>query len=125
MCIDYHKLNAWTEKDHLPMPFMDQIFKRLARKGWYCFLYGYSGYNHISIKQEDHEKTTLTSPIGTFAFKRILFGLCNALAIVQRCMMSIFYDIVEDTIEVFMDNFSMIDESLERCLNNLSENLKM
>ena len=49
VCMDYRKLNAWTEKDHFPMPFMDQMLDRLARNGWYYFLDGYSGYNQISI----------------------------------------------------------------------------
>ena len=49
VCMDYHKLNSWTEKDHFPMPFMDQMLDRLAGKGWYCILDGYSGYNKISI----------------------------------------------------------------------------
>ena len=93
--MDYHKINAWTEKDHFPNPFMDQMLDRLAEKGWYCFLDGYSGYNQISIALEDQEKTTFTCPYGTFAFKRISFGLCNAPATFQRCMMSIFSDMVE------------------------------
>ena len=41
VCMDYRKLNAWTEKDHFPMPFMDHILGRFAGKGWYCFLDGY------------------------------------------------------------------------------------
>ena len=56
--IGYWKLNAWTEKDHFPMPFMDQMLDRFAGKGWYYFLYGYSSYNQISIALEDQEKTT-------------------------------------------------------------------
>ena len=80
VCMDYHKLNSWTEKDHFPMPFMDQMFDRLARKGWYCFLYGYLGYNKISISLEDQEKTTFTCLYGTFAFRRMSFGLCNGPA---------------------------------------------
>ena len=59
-CMDYWKLNAWTDKDHFPMPFMDQMFDILAGKGWYCFLDGYSGYNQICIAPEDQEKTTFT-----------------------------------------------------------------
>ena len=44
VCMDYKKLNAWTEKDHFPMPFMDQRLDRLAGKGWYYFLDVYLGY---------------------------------------------------------------------------------
>ena len=80
VCMDYHKLNASTEKDHFPMTFMDQMLDRLARKGWYYFLDGYSGYNQISIAPEDQEKTTFTCPYGSFAFRRMPFGLCNAPA---------------------------------------------
>ena len=49
VCMDYRKLNSWTEKHHFPMPFMDQMLDRLAGKGWYYFLDGYSGYNQIFI----------------------------------------------------------------------------
>ena len=124
VCMDYHKLNAWTEKDHFPMPFMDQMLDRLARKGWYCFVDGYSGYSQISIAPEDQEKTTFTCPYGTFAFKRMSFGLCNAPATFQRCMMSIFSEMVEDTIDVFMDDFSVVGHSFEWCLNNYLRSLR-
>ena len=93
---------------------MDHMLDRLAEKGWYCFLDGYSGYNQISIAPEDQEKTTFTCPYGTFTFKRMPFGLCNAPATIQRCMMSIFSDMVEYTMDVFMDDFSMVGESFER-----------
>ena len=75
VCMDYRKLNAWTEKDHFHVLFIDQILDRLTGKGWYYFLYGYSGYNQISIAPEDQDKTTFTCPYGTFTFKRIPFGL--------------------------------------------------
>ena len=87
VCMDYRKLNVWTEKDNFPMPFMDQMLDRLAEKGWYCFLDRYSGYNKISIAPEDQDKTTFTCPYGTFAFRRMSFGLCNAPATFQRCKM--------------------------------------
>ena len=45
MCIDYKKLNDATQKDHYPLPFMDQMLERLAGQSFYCFLDGYSGYN--------------------------------------------------------------------------------
>ena len=106
ICIDYRKLNKATRKDHFPLPFLDHMLDHLAGHEYYCFLYGYSGYNHITISLEDQEKTTFTCSYGTFAFKRMTFGLCNAPGTFQHCMMAIFSDMVKRTIELFMDDFS-------------------
>uniref|UniRef100_A0A3Q7HLR0 Reverse transcriptase domain-containing protein n=1 Tax=Solanum lycopersicum TaxID=4081 RepID=A0A3Q7HLR0_SOLLC len=93
------KIKCMTEKDHFPMPFMDQMLDRLARKRCYYILDIYSGYNLIYIAPKDQEKTTFTCTYGTFMFKRMSLGLCNAPVTFQRCMMSIYSDMVEDTIE--------------------------
>ena len=85
----------------------------------FCFLDGYSGYNQIEIAPEDQEKTTFTCPYGTFAFRRMPFGLCNASATFQRCIMSMFSDLVEEVMEIFMDDFTVYRSSFEQCLNNL------
>ncbi|KAI3448686.1 hypothetical protein Pfo_005351 [Paulownia fortunei] len=121
MCIDYRKLNSVTRKDHFPLPFMDQILERVAGHEFYCFLDGYSGYNQIAIALEDQEKTTFTCPFGTFAYRRMPFGLCNAPATFQRCMLSIFSDMVECFLEVFMDDFSVFGNSFDDCLSNLEK----
>ena len=78
--IDYRKLNTATRKDHFPLPFIDQMLGKLAGHPHLYFLDGYSGYNQIAIAPEDQKKTTFTCPFGTFAFKRMPFGLCNAPA---------------------------------------------
>ncbi|XP_013594427.1 PREDICTED: uncharacterized protein LOC106302470 [Brassica oleracea var. oleracea] len=65
------------------------------------------------------EKTTFTCPYGTFAYRRMPFGLCNAPATFQRCMMSIFTDLIEDIMEVFMDDFSVYANSFSVGLSNL------
>nr|GFA22790.1 DNA-directed DNA polymerase [Tanacetum cinerariifolium] len=78
VCIDYHKLNEATRKDHFPLPFMDQMLERLAGNQYYCFLEGFSGYFQIPIDPKDQEKTTFTCPYETFAYLRMPFGLCNA-----------------------------------------------
>ena len=94
------------------------MLDRLAGHKYYCFLDGYSGYNQITISQEDQEKTTSMCPYGTFAFRRMLFGLCNESGTFQRCMMAIFSDMVERTIEVFMDDFSVLGKSFDNYLEN-------
>ncbi|XP_049364536.1 uncharacterized protein LOC125829342 [Solanum verrucosum] len=82
VCMDYRKLNSWTEKYHFLMPFMDQMFDRMP------------------------------------------FGLWNAPAIFQRCMLSSFADMVKDSMEVFMDDFSVIGDTLEECLTHLGKVLQ-
>ncbi|GJV74683.1 reverse transcriptase domain-containing protein [Tanacetum coccineum] len=84
VCIDYRKLNEATRKDHFPLPFMDQMLERLAGNEFYCFLDGFSGYFQIPIDPNDQEKTTFTCPYGTFAYRRMPFGLCNAPGTFQR-----------------------------------------
>ncbi|GJT03401.1 reverse transcriptase domain-containing protein [Tanacetum coccineum] len=105
VCIDYRKLNDVTRKDHFPLPFMDQMLERLAGNEYYYFLDGFSGYFQIPIDPQDQEKTTFTCPYGT-------------------CMMAIFHDMIEETMEVFMDDFSVFRDSFSSCLSHLDKMLK-
>ncbi|GJS69867.1 reverse transcriptase domain-containing protein [Tanacetum coccineum] len=124
VCIDYRKLNEATCKDHFPLPFMDQMLERLAGNEFYCFLDGFLGYFQIPIDPKDQEKTTFACLYGTFAYCRMPFGLCNAPRTFQRCMMAIFHDMIEKTMEVFMDDFSVFGDSFSSCLANLDRMLK-
>ena len=121
VCMDYRWLNKATRKDHFPLPFIDQMLDRLAGKDLYCLLDGCSGYNQIAIAPEDQEKTTFTCPFSTFAFRRMPFGLCNAPATFQQCMMALFSNMIEKTMEIFMDDFSVFGESFQICLGNLEQ----
>nr|GEV26490.1 reverse transcriptase domain-containing protein [Tanacetum cinerariifolium] len=124
VCINYQKLNDATCKDHFPLPFMDQMLERLVGNEYYCFLDGFSGYFQIPIDPLDQEKTTFTCSYGTFAYRCMPFGLCNAPGTFQRCMIAIFHDMIEKTMEVFMDNFSIFGNSFKTCLSHLDKMLK-
>ena len=113
ICIDYQKLNAATKKDHFPLPFIDQILDKLSGQGFYCFLNGYSRYNQLAIHLDDQAKTTFTCPFGTYAFQRMSFGLCNAPVI--------FSDFIGESMEVFMDDFSVFGPSFDACLEHLPQ----
>ncbi|GJZ34497.1 reverse transcriptase domain-containing protein [Tanacetum coccineum] len=77
---------------------------------------------HLSIELE--HKAYFTCPYGTFAYRRMPFGLCNAPGTFQRCMMAIFHDMIEKTMEVFMDDFSVFGDSFSTCLSHLEKMLK-
>nr|GEV51605.1 reverse transcriptase domain-containing protein [Tanacetum cinerariifolium] len=100
------------------------MLERLAGNEYYYFLDGFSSYFQIPIDPKDQEKTTFTCPYGTFAYHRMPFGLCNAPGTFQRCMMAIFHDMIEKTMKVFMDDFSIFRNSFETCLSHLEKMLK-
>nr|GFA79941.1 reverse transcriptase domain-containing protein [Tanacetum cinerariifolium] len=124
VCIDFRKLNEATRKNHFPLLFMDQMLERLAGNEYYCFLDGFFRYFQIPINPRDQEKTTFTCPYGTFAYHRMPFGLCNAPGTFQRCMLAIFHDMVEKTMEVFMDDFSVFGNSFKDCISRLDKMLQ-
>ena len=98
---------------------MEKLLERISRNPFYCFLDGYSGYFQIEIAAEDQENTTFTCPFGTYAYRRMPFDLCNAPATFQICMLSIFSDLTERIMEVYMDDITVYGGSFEECLINL------
>ena len=119
VCIDYRRLNEVMQKDHFPLPFIYQLLERVSGHPFYCFLDGYSGYFQIEIAVDDQEKTTFTCPFGTYTYRKMPFGLCNAPTTFQRCMLSIFSDMVECIMEVYMDDIIVYGESFDECLVHL------
>lgn len=87
------------------------MFEKLAGHSYY-FLGGYSSYFHIAIAPEDQENTIFTCLFGTFAYRRMPFGVCNALTTCQKCMLSIFSYYIENFIELFMDDLQFMQTSL-------------
>ena len=100
------------------------MLERLSKHTHFCFLDGYSGFSQIPVSKEDQEKTTFTCPFGTFAYRRIPFGLCNAAATFQRCMTAILSNFWEKIVEVFMDDFNVYGTSFDDCLSNLDRVLQ-
>ncbi|GJU45318.1 reverse transcriptase domain-containing protein [Tanacetum coccineum] len=97
---------------------------KLAGYKYFFFLDGFSGYFQIPIDPNDQEKTTFTCPFGTYAYRQMPFGLCNAPATFQRRMLAIFHNMIEESVEVFMDDFSVFRNSFDTCLNNFDKMLQ-
>eukprot|EP00253_Pinus_taeda_P008680 PITA_08680 len=121
ICVDYKELNKATKKYHFPLSFIDQVLDGLAGKKFFSFLDGFSGYNQIQISSEDQDKTTFTCPWGTFAYRVLPFGLCNAPTTFQRAVLSIFAELVHDLVEIYMDDFTPYGSSFQEALSNLEK----
>src|SRR3954467_1953584 len=100
------------------------MLETLSKNTHFCYLDGYSGFSQIHVNTADQEKTTFTCPYGTYAYRRMPFGLCNAPATFQRCMSAIFHGFCEEIVEVFMDDFSVYGTSFDHCLHNLNKVLQ-
>jgi hypothetical protein len=120
-CVDFQELNKATLKDYFPLPFIDQVLDALSEKKYFSFLYGYNGYNHILIALEDQDKTTFTYPWGTYSYKVLPFGLCNAPTTFQRVVLGIFFDLIHDFVEVYMDEFTVYGNTYQESLDNLEK----
>lgn len=124
ICIDYCRLNCVTHKDHFPLPFMNQMLERLVGQAYHCFLDGHSWYNQIIMDPPDQEKTTSISPFRVFAYGMMPFGFCNASTKFQRYMLSIFSNMIENSIEVFMDDFYVFGTLFDYYHDRLNNILK-
>lgn len=113
VCQDFRKLNAATRKDHHPLPFTDAILDHVAGHECYSFLDGFSGYNQVSIREQDKDKTTFTTDWGTYAYHKMPFGLCNAPATFQRMMTNIFQEQLRKFLEIFIDDFCVFGKRSE------------
>eukprot|EP00253_Pinus_taeda_P010249 PITA_10249 len=124
ICVDYRELNKATQKDHFPLPFIDQVLDTLVGKKFFSFLNGFNGYNQIQIAPEDQDKTTFTCPWGTFTYRVLPFGLCNAPATFQRAILSIFADLINEGLEVYMDDFTPYGDEFDPALEILEKVLQ-
>ena len=121
ICGYFRELNKSTLKDYFPLPFIDQVLYTLSGKQYFSFLDGYSGYNQILIAPEDKDKTNFTCPWGTFSYRVFPFGLCNAPTTFQHAVLGIFVDIIQDSVEVYMDDFTGYGNTFQEALDNLAK----
>lgn len=119
MCVDYRELNKDMQKDHFPFPFINQVLDTLSGNTYFSFLDGSSGYNQIHITLKD-----LHFPWGTFSYCFLAFGLCSALATLHQVILGFFFDLVNDSVEIYMDEFTPYRTDFEGALFNLEKTLQ-
>jgi len=123
--IDYRKLNKATYKDHFSPSFIDRMLERLAKNSYFCYLDEYSGVFQIPIHASDQDKATFTSLYGTFSYRGMPFGLCNAAVAFQHCVTTIFFDFIKDIMEFFMDDSSVYGTTLNHATTGTLDEAQM
>jgi len=122
VCHYYRKLFSTTRKNHFPLPFLGQMLKRLVGLS-IAFLMGIPAIHKFPLPLKTKIRL-FTFSFSTYAFRTMSFGLCNASTTFQRCMISIFSNLVEQCLDIFMDDFSVYVDSFEDCLITFRKDLK-
>ena len=71
------------------------------------FIDGFSGYNQVFVHLDDQEKTTFTTPWGTFMYAKIPFGLMNAGDTFQRAMDVAFMGLKDKFVLIYLDDLTI------------------
>ena len=104
MCVDYTGLNKACPKVSFPLPHIDQMVDSTAGCELLSFLDAYSSYHQIKIKESDQLATSFITPFGMYCYVTMPFGLRNAGATYQRCMLHVFKDHIGRTVEAYVDD---------------------
>jgi hypothetical protein len=119
LCVDFCNLNQMSLKGNYPLPNMEHLLQRVTGEGMMSMLDGFLGYNQVLLKREDQLKTAFTTPWGTFMYLRMPFGLMNAGATFQREMDYAFRDLIQNIIEIYQDDLTVVSKERKDHLSHL------
>ena len=110
--MDFRNLNKASLKDDFPLPHIDMLFDSTVGHVRLSFMDGFSGYNQIMMALEYTEKTSFITEWGTYCYSVMPFGLKNTGTTYQRAATTLFCDMIQRDVDVYVDD--MIVKSLDR-----------
>eukprot|EP00253_Pinus_taeda_P021856 PITA_21856 len=121
LCVDLRNLNKVSLKDNYPLPKMDHILQRVVGASRISLLDGFWGFNQILVHPDDQDKTTFTTPWGTFKYVKMPFELKNAGATFQRAMEIAFAKEIHDFLVIYLDDLTTFSKSDQQHLDHLRQ----
>jgi hypothetical protein len=119
LCVDFRNLNGASKKDKYPVPPMEQLLQTIANTKIFSLLDGFSGYNQVLVSENDRLKTTFRTKWGTFAYKRIPFGLIYVGETLQRDMDVSFRGLINKCVVVYLDDIIVYSKNKEDHIQHL------
>jgi hypothetical protein len=124
LCVDFRNLDKSSRKDNYPLPKMDHVLEKVVGENRMSMIDDFSGYNQISINQQDKEKTTFTTPWGTLMYDKIPFSLMNVGTTFQRAMDITFVSERDKFVVIYLDDLAIFSKSNEDHLIHLKQNFQ-
>ena len=121
LCIDFRKLNAITKIDVYPLPHIEDLVDRLSGNPIMSIFDLKSGFWQIPMAEDDRAKTSFTADNNTFEFLYMPFGLVNAPSTFQRVMNTVFRDILNQNVGIYIDDVIVYSRDAEEHLLHLRQ----
>ena len=119
VCVDFKDLNKACPKDPFPMPKIGQLVDATVGHSWMSFLDAFQGYHQIPLALDDPEKIAFITPIGSYHYKLMSFGLKNAGSTYQRMMTRMFELPLRKNIEIYIDDMVVKSKMVSEHLGDL------
>ena len=121
MCIDFTTLNKFCPKDKYPLPHIDTLVDAAAGSEMLSMLDCFSSYHQIFMKKSDEEKTSFTTPFGTYCYVRIPDGLCIAGCTFNRTIGAVLGNQLNRNISAYVDDVVVRSKKREDHISDLRE----
>jgi hypothetical protein len=121
LCVNFKNMNKCSLKDNYPLPKIEHILQRVVQDSRISMMDGCSRYNQVAMHLEDRDKTTFTTPSGTFMYNKMPFGLINAGATFERAMDIAFVAEKDRFIFIYLDDMIVFSNSDQYHLKHLRQ----
>jgi len=121
LCVNWRGLNTITKKDRYPLPLIPNLLDRLRNSNVFTKIDLRGAYNLVRIAPGDEWKTAFRTRYGSFDFLVMHFGLTNAPATFQRFMNTVFADVLDKYVVVYLDDILIFSKNPEEHQENVRD----
>ncbi|KAI1002669.1 hypothetical protein K3495_g5530 [Podosphaera aphanis] len=121
VCVDYRDLNEVTIKDRYPIPLIQETLACLAKAKIFTKLDVIAVFNRIRVRHEDEWLTAFTTRWGSYQYKVMPFGLCNAPSTFQRYINNALHEYLDRFCSADLDDILIWGETLEEHVEHVKK----